>query len=150
MLYVGCDDVTYPSYTLKQLLWLPVSIITEHQPHRGMNMTVSFYLSFILLWVILTVWFYFTTSFWFFVCFYVLFFKNSVFILLVKRQPVILATDPSNPSSVCLSRPTRSAAARRRLTALPILTSSNVPNTVQLFLQLIYLHFWPDCAQLLL
>lgn len=86
-LYVGCEDVTYPS-NFKQLIWLPSSWqdikITKHKPQRGMNMTISFlYLSFI-----------YSKSYWlfdlfyYFFCFLFIFFLNSVFFCLWNANPI--------------------------------------------------------------
>lgn len=92
MLYVGCEDVTYPSYYLQTVTMTtpnpnPISFYSYRYTyvHRGMNMTVSIsVLSFFYLLVILTVWFYFLwlllfLIYVFFVCFFFFIFFNIYF-----------------------------------------------------------------------
>lgn len=89
-IYVGCDDVTYPSLrTLKQLLWLSRMILSLNINHIAIWIWLFSFLSIFYL-VILTVWFIYLFLLLFFVCFIILFFflfLRIVFFLLVKRQP---------------------------------------------------------------
>lgn len=88
------------AYPQTVTMTIPYDTITQHQPHRDMNMTVflSLYLLFshtdcLIYLFIFTIVF---CMFYNFVFFFIL--KNSVFFACETPTRYILATDPSNPA----------------------------------------------------